>query len=106
MGHGAQVLRAVRLLRRREIPLDRQRPEATVEPANASGGQKRGHRAIFLQAARPARSLGAKIVRASTWLSGSLYPIRTLDSEGPSRNGNCARLRLEGCRDYNPIIRD
>src|SRR5262245_34451049 len=88
MGHGAQLLRALRLPRRREITLDRQRPKASVEPAYPSSDQERGHRAIFLQAARSTRSVGAKVVRAGTWLSSLLHPMHTLDTEGPSRDGN------------------
>src|SRR5262245_20403477 len=64
MGHGAQLLRTLRLPRRSEIPIDRQRPEASMEPVDSSGDQKRGHRATFLEAARSTRSVGAKVIRA------------------------------------------
>ena len=56
VGHGAQFLRALRLLRGRKIPLDRQRPEASVGPVYVSGRQKRGGRALVLQTAWPGRS--------------------------------------------------
>src|SRR5262245_57522185 len=66
MGHGAQFLRTLRFSGRSEVPLDRQGSKASMEPVDSSGDQKRGHRAIFLQAARSTRSVGAKIIRAAT----------------------------------------
>src|SRR5262245_24509110 len=66
MGHGAQFLRTLRLSGRSAVPLDRQRSKASMEPVHSRGDQKRGHRAIFLQAARSTRFVGAKVIRAVT----------------------------------------
>ena len=66
VGHGAQFQRTLRLPGRSEIPLDRQRPKASMEPVDSSGDQKPRHRATFLEAARSTRSVGAKVIRAAT----------------------------------------
>ena len=59
-------------------------------PPTLAGIRTRISNDFFSQAARSTRFVGAKSCRAGTWLSSSRHPMHTLDTEGPSRDGNFA----------------